>query len=182
MTTPPITTAPAPVADPDIETVEQYEDYFGFDETHTFTLPDHRQQIFFKSMTEGMRARFQKQTNRDIHFNRQTSDARLSVDPAVERWALISISVTGWSLKRRNRTGQWEDAPFSTGSPGSELNKWLDLANPSVVADLEDAIRKANPWLLDDMNVEQIDQELERLTDLRKQVIERESKEAAFQG
>jgi hypothetical protein len=165
---------------PPVEVVE-YEDYFGFEETKTFTLPDGRQQIFFAVMNEGAKSKFQQKVNRDIHLNRATNDARIKTDPAGERRALIEESVTGWSLMRRNAaSGQWEPAPFSKGSPGSELSKWLDKANPNLVEKLEDAIRKANPWLLGEMTVEQIDEEMQRLADLRVQVIEQQEKAAAF--
>lgn len=178
-----MTEAPAfpPVVSTDVDEIE-YVDYFTFDETYTFALPDGKQHIYFKAMTEGMRARYQKLTNRDIHFNRINQDARLSVDPATDRQALVSVSVTGWDLKRKNpRTGRWEDAPFSNnGTPGDELHKWMDVVNPKILDALEEAIRAANPWLLQDMTVEQVDREMERLVDLRKQLVEKEAKEATF--
>jgi len=177
-------TIPAPAGDaPVLPTQdEQYEDYFGFDEQKVYTLPDGKQQIFFQVMNEGQKSKFQQKTNRDIHVNRGTNDMRIKADPAGERQALIESSVTGWTLKRRNKvTGQWEDAPFSnTGSPGDELHKWLNAANPRLVEELEDAIRKANPWLQADMTVEQIDEEIQRLHDLRAEVVTKNEKDAAF--
>ncbi len=168
--------ATAPVIE---ETV--YEDYFGFSSHHTFTLPDGKQQIFFTSLNEGQKTKFQQKINKDIHLNRATQDVRVKTDPAGERHELIMASVTGWSLmKRHPETGQWMPADFSTGSPGSEVAKWLAVANPVVVEKLEAAIRKANPWLTDDMTVEQVDEEIERLTDLRKEIVAREEKKADF--
>lgn len=158
---------------------EVYEDYFGFDEQKTFTLPDGKQHIYFKVMSEGDRARFQSSVNRDITVARQTGDAKISADPAAERHALLSASVTGWSLKRKNNRGEWEDAPFSTGNKGSEFEKWLAKANPKLVDDLEFAIRKANPWMQADMSVEDIDKEIDRLVELKVQVQEREKGEGS---
>ena len=179
-------TIPAPAGDaPVLPTQEeQYEDYFGFDKTEVYTLPDGKQQIFFKVMTEGQKTKFQQKTNRDIHVNRGTNDMRIKADPAGERRALIQSSVVDWTLMRRNKTtGAWEKAPFSnTGSPGDELSKWLDSANPKIVEELEDAIRKANPWLQADMTVEQIDEELQRLHDLRAEVVKENERQAAFQA
>lgn len=177
----PETGGPAPMP-PIVEEV-QYEDYFGFESYHEFTLPDGKQKIFFTSLNEGQKTKFQQKINKDIHLNQQTRDARIKTDPAGERHELILASVTGWTLKRRSpRSGQWEDVPFSGERRGSELDKWLQVANPVIVEKLEEAIRKANPWMLAEMTVEQIDEEIKRLEDLRKDVIERERREADFSG
>jgi len=166
---------PAPVVH------EEYEDYFGFAQQVAFTLPDGRQQIFFAVMNEGAKTRYQQKINKDIHINQQTRDSRIKIDPAGDRHALLDESIVGWSLKKRHpNSGEWLDVPFSKGSPGSELSKWLGVANPAVIEKLEDAIRKANPWMQDDMTAEQIDAEIDRLSDLKKQVIEKTAKEAAF--
>lgn len=173
----------APAPNPDLEERVEFEDYWGFEEKHTFTLPDGKQQIFFQSLNEGAKTKFQKATNKDIHLNRQTQDARIKTDPAGERHELILASVTGWTLVKKNaNTGAFEPVPFSTGSPGSQVGQWLQVANPVIVDALEEAIRKANPWMMDDMSTEQIDKEIERLYDLRKQVEERQNKQAAFQS
>lgn len=159
--------------------VEVYEDYFGFGQSERFTMPDGKQYIEFQVMNEGQRREFQKRTNKDIKFNRATNDASIKADPAEERWALITSSVTGWNLKRRRPDGSFEDAPFSKGSPGSELEKFLAKANPKLIDDLEFAIRKANPWMQADMTVEEIDKEMDRLRDLREQAVEREKGEGS---
>jgi len=163
------------------EVVEEFEDYFGFSETREFVFPDGKQKIFFKVMSEGDKAKFQKATNRDIHLNRNTNDARIKTDPAQERHELIKASVTGWTLKRKLPDGRVIDAPYTNnGTPGDELSKWLQVANPRIVEALEDAIRKANPWLLGEMTVEQIDEEMQRLADMRAEVIKRQQSEEAF--
>lgn len=179
-------TIPAPAGDAPVlpSSDEQFEDYFGFEQMQVYTLPDGKQQIFFQVMNEGQKSKFQQKTNRDIHVNRNSQDMRIKADPAGERQALIESSVTGWSLMRRRKDGQgWEPAPFSNnGTPGDELHRWLDKANPKIVEELEDAIRKANPWLQADMTVEQIDEEIQRLHDLRADVVKRNEKDAAFQA
>jgi hypothetical protein len=86
---------------------------------------------------------------------------------------LILSSVTGWSLRRRGPQG-WDVVPFSTGGANSALAQWLKVADPKIVDDLELAIRRANPWMQADMSVEEIDKEIERLQDLRKEVEARE--------
>lgn len=158
--------------------VEVYEDYFGFGETEKWFFPDKKQYIEFQVMNEGQRREFQKKTNRDITFNRASNDAKIKADPAEERHALITTSVTGWNLRRRTSKGL-EEVRFSKGSPGAELEKFLAVANPKLVDDLEFAIRKANPWMQAEMSVEEIDKEMARLNDLREQVLEREKGEGS---
>lgn len=153
---------------------EVYEDYFGFDAKHQFFLPDNKQYIEFQVMDEGRKAKFQMMTNRDVVLERQSGNARMKVDPASERHELLKNSVTGWRMMRKNSNNQWEPVPFSIGSPGAEFEKWLNRANPSIVEDLEKAIRKANPWLIGEMTVEDIDREMDNLRELREAAIKRE--------
>lgn len=149
--------------------IQVQEDYFGFGESQKFFFPDGVSFIEFQIMNEGQRREFQKKTNRDITFNRGTNDARIKADPAEERHALITSSVTGWNLVRNG-----QPIPFSKGTPGATLEQWLKVANPKIVDDLEFAIRKANPWMQAEMTVEEIDKEMARFAELREQVLERE--------
>lgn len=151
-----------------------YEDYFGFDEADRWYFPDKRQYIEFQRMNEGARAKFQKMTTRDITVVRNTGDARLKVDPATERHELLVQSVTGWFLFRNG-----QPVPFSKGSPGANFEQWLDKADPRLVDDLEQAVRRANPWLGADMTLEDIDKEMDRLRELREQVEEKQRGEAS---
>ena len=113
-----------------------YEDYFGFDENLTWYFPDGKQYIIYKVMTEGDKAKFQRETNRDITLQRSTGDAKIKADPASERWALLESSVIDWHVFRAG-----QPVPFSIGSPGSTFNQWLSKANPKLVEDLEFEIR-----------------------------------------
>src|SRR5690242_1067293 len=79
-----------------------YVDYFGFEKTHIFKLPDGKQWIQFKSLNEGQRAQYESKTSRDIKINRRTDDAAIKMAPAEDRHALIDASVTGWNIVRRN--------------------------------------------------------------------------------
>jgi hypothetical protein len=147
------------------------DDYFGFGAQEVFVFPDGATKIWFTVMNEGQRKKFQKMTNRDIKINRATNDASIKADPAEERWQLITTSVCNWNLKRRNpNTEELGEVHFDQRT----LEQWLQVANPRIVDDLEVAIRKANPWMQADMTVEDIDKEMERLTDLRKEAAERE--------
>lgn len=173
-TTAPEAAAPAPILEEEV-----YEDYFGFDATETFYLPDGKQFITFQVMDEGRKAKFQKMTNRDVVLERQSGNARMNIDPASERHQLLINSVIGWNLMKRNPAGKYEPVPFSIGSPGAEFEKWLDKANPNIVADLEAAIRKANPWLIGEMTVAEIEKEMDNLRELREAAIKREQGEGS---
>lgn len=152
-----------------------YVDYFGFDETHKYKLPDGKQYIEFKALTEGQRARYESSTSRDIRFNRRTDDAAIKMDAAADRKALIEASVIGWNMWRV-RDGQPEPVAFSTGTPGSTLSQWLNGANPRLVNELVAAIRKANDWMSEDMSSEMIREEIARLQELLAQAEEREAR------
>lgn len=151
-----------------------YVDYFGFDEYETFYLPDGKQFITFKKLNEGDRQKYESQTQRDVAFNRRTDDARIKIDSAGDRMALILVSVTGWNMVI-NEGGKKKRAPFSTGSPGSTLAQWLPKANPKIVNDLYQAIRKANPFLMEEMTEEMIVEEIGRLNEMLVDVRKRES-------
>ena len=151
---------------------EVYEDYWGTDETHRYTLPDGKQWFEFKIMDEGSRARFQKKTNQDMTVNRDNT-AKVKIDPVGERHTLIKDSVINWNLMQKGPDGDWSAAPFSPRG----LEQWLEHAPPKIVDELELAIRKANPSMQADMTVEMIDKEIERLYDMRKEAEKRESGE-----
>ncbi|HEY6019719.1 MAG TPA: hypothetical protein VIY48_07405 [Candidatus Paceibacterota bacterium] len=161
-------TVTAPPQDPITSSVDepiQQEDYFGFSEFHDFYLPDGRSWIKFKAMNEGEKARFQKNTQRDLVVERQSGNARMKLDVGLERHQLIKTCVVGWNLTR-----QGQPQPFGERS----LQDFLDNTNPRIVEDLEKAIRKANPWLLNEMSVEDIDREIESLQEMRAIAAERE--------
>lgn len=144
---------------------EVFEDYWSFSATEKYMLPDGKQWIEFNIMNEGQKSSYQKKINRDIKINRKSGDASIRSDIADERHALITTSVVGWSMKQG---GNW--VAYST----QMLNNWLNVANPKIVEALEFAIRKANPWLQGDMSIEDIDEEIQRLQELRIETEKRE--------
>lgn len=153
-----------------------YVDYFGFDETRKYMLPDGKQYIEFKALTEGQRARYESATSRDIRFNRRTDDAAIRMDAAADRKALIEASVVGWNMWRVVN-GQPQPVAFSNnGTPGCSLNQWLNGANPRLVNELIAMIRSANDWMVEDMTPEMIREEIVRLQEMLVQAEEREAK------
>lgn len=158
---------------PDLEGVE---DYFGFDDFKTFDLPDGKQWIKFKVMNEGERAKFQRKTNKDIKINRQSGDASINADVASERHELIKTSVVDWKMYARTEPGgPFQEVTFSVSSGRFNLDAWLSRTNPKIVDDLELAIRMANPWMQADMTVDEIEREISRLEDLRREAEKREA-------
>ena len=127
-----------------------------------------KQYIEFKKMTEGDRARYQKKTSKGVVIERATSNARMGIDPAGDRLALIETSVTGWRLFQGN-----EEVPFSP----HRLRSFIDQADPDLVDDLEKAIRKANPWMAAEMGSEEIQKQIDELEDQLKEAKKREDDE-----
>lgn len=158
-------------------TTEQYEqapvqqDYFGFSRRERFWFPDHATWIDFEVMNEGKKSKYQRETQRDLVIERGSGNARTKVDPAAARHALIEASIVDWNLVRAGRP-----VPYQAGQP---LRDFLQLADPRIVEDLEKAIRKANPWLLDEMSVADIDREIDNLKEMRAVAEEREQGEAS---
>lgn len=143
-------------------------DYWGVDEYSEWYLPDGVQYFRFKVMNEGEKSKFEKMTNQDLIVNRDQS-ARVKVDPSEQRHSLIKTSVVGWNLYKG---GQVVDF----GPP--LLEKWLQSANPKIVEELEFAIRLANPWMQSEMTTEEVDKEISRLYEVRKQLVEKAAGEA----
>lgn len=154
----------------------QYSDYFGFTSEERYYLPDGKQWIEFQRMNEGKKREFQKMTSRDLRVQRTTGDALMKVDPGLERQELIKISMTGWNLMQRdpNKPGQWRAAPFDN----SNIKRFLDGANPEIIDGLEKAIRKANPWMMDETSSEEIKKEIANLEEMLEVALEREAKKA----
>ena len=151
-----------------------YADYWSFDERPQWFFPDNKQWIEFKALNEGERKEFQKLINKDLTIKRATGDATVRTDVAEERYQLVMKSVTNWNVYRNG-----QPVPFGKEGRGSMLAQWLEHTNPKLVDDLEFAIRKANPWMQsDNMSIEEIDKEIDRLTELRKQIEERELEKA----
>lgn len=146
----------------------QYADYWGTDERVKFFLPDDTQYFEFKIMDEGDKAKFQRMTNQDLIVGRDNT-AKVRVDPAKERHELIKTSVVDWYL-------------FKDGKPTNfdkgKLEKWLSVANPKIVEQLEFEIRKANPWMQADMDLDELYKERDRIEELIKQKVEQDAGES----
>lgn len=165
-----------PVATKAAETEPMYEDYFGFDDKRKWFFPDNKQYLEFQVMNEGDKAKYQRLTQRDLVLERTSGNARLKVDQGQERTSLLTTSVVGWHVVKKDKSsGSFVEVPFST----REFEDWLKKANPKLVEDFEKAVRKANPWLMAEMSVEDIDREIDNLREMREVAVEREQGEAS---
>jgi hypothetical protein len=140
-------------------------DYFGFASSDTFMFPDGVTYVELTVMNEGQKAKFQKRIQQDVVLDRRSGDARFRMDAAQERHELIKQCVSGWNLKRGG-----QPIPLNERN----LRDFLDLANPKLVQDIESAIRRINPWLLGEMTSEDIQREIDNLTEQLKVAKERE--------
>lgn len=137
-------------------------DYFGFEETHVVTLPDGISQIHHKTLTEGDRRQYLDAVNREVRLQKTTGDAIMKMQAGQERHVLLAAAIVGWNLVRDG-----QPVTFSKGSPGSTLEQFLTKANPKVIDIIEKDIRKHNPWLMADLSVEDIDQQISELQEMR---------------
>lgn len=158
-----------------------YEDYWGVDETFKYSLPDGKQYFEIQPMNEGAKSRFQKMTNKGIRMNQRSQEALIDVDPADERHTLIKESVVGWRIMQRSPDGSFSEYPCPSGDAQRKrsLETLLEKFNPKVVQDLEFFIRTKNPWMQADMDVEEIDKEIDRLSELRQQVKDQQAGETS---
>lgn len=150
--------------------VDVQVDYFGVDERDRYTFPDGKSWVELKVLTEGERAKYLKKVNRKVTMKRATGDSEFQMSPGEERRALMEVAIVNWNLVRRDRTGEIMPVPFTS----TALGDFLENANPSIIDKIEEKVREMNPWLAGEMSVEDIDEEIKRLNEMREQVIKRE--------
>ncbi|URG17390.1 TMP chaperone [Rhodococcus phage Mbo2] len=148
-------------------------DYWGFDEQHKWFFPDGKQYIVWRPMTEGDRARYQKATNHSVTISRASGDAKMGIDPAGDRQALLDVSVKDWFVYKDGNP-----VPFASKSTG--FAAWLKNANPKFVEDLERTIRRGNPWMQAEMKPEEIRKEIDRLEEQFEEASRREAAEKSL--
>lgn len=180
----PATNSTAQDADP----FNGFENYYSFDETERWYFPDGKQWVEFKKLTEGERAKYLKATRSDVHLNQKSGEARIPFDQSMDRKELLLHSISDWYLVMIVGEGATRQVrpvafqPTSMGGKGGVVAQWIDKANPAILGQLEKAIRKANPWLLNEMSAEQIRKEIADLEELLVAAEKREAEEGNFGG
>lgn len=140
-------------------------DYFGFDESHTYVLPDGISYIEHKAFNEGAKRHYLNKVNRRIELNKASGNASIDTAPGDERYELLKLAITGWNLRKGGVV-----LPFSS----ARLEDFLKTANPKVVDGIEKDVRLANPWMLNDMTSDDIRKEITDLEELLAKKVEEE--------
>lgn len=138
-----------------VEEKVEFVDYFTFDETQRWYFPDGKHYVEFKAMTEGDRRKYQSKTMTTMTMNRASGDSKIGINVARDREALLDISVTGWFMERRDGMGNIVPVEFTDRNHGWKA--WSEKANPKFIEDIEKAIRKANPWMQADLDIDEVD-------------------------
>ena len=133
-------------------------DYFGFSSTERCMLPDGVSYVELQVLNEGHRRKYTNDSNREIKLAKGSGDAALRMKPGDDKHSLLKISIVGWNLSRGG-----VPVPFNA----QMLDHFLNSADPAVIDRIEKRIRQINPWLLSEMTVEQIDEEIQSLQEMR---------------
>lgn len=148
-------------------------DYFSFGETfQCFFAAKYGDTISYvehKSLNEGSRRRYLNEVNREVTLMRGSGDAKMKLASGDEKHLLLEEAIVGWNLVRDGKP-----LPFSKGSPGSNLNQFLAAADPAIIDVIEKDIRKHNPWLLAEVTVDGIKQQIKDLEETLDELVERD--------
>lgn len=135
-------------------------DYFGFEEVNTVMLPDGKSYVQHQTLTEGARRKYLNSVNREVRLQKASGDAILRMQTGEERFALLKAALVGWNLVRNS-----QPVPFTTRA----VDEFLEKAPPKIIDVIEKDVRKHNPWLMQDVTLEDIDQQIAELEELREQ-------------
>jgi hypothetical protein len=142
-----------------------YEDYFGFDDGGRVTLPDGVSWVEFRVMNEGLRRQYLNSQNKKVTIRRGSGDAEMEMAPGDDKYNLLRVTLTNWNLRRNGQPVRFNKV---------EVDRFLENANPKIIDLIHREVTLAHPWLLDDMTLEDIDQEIENLNKMREVVEKRE--------
>lgn len=147
---------------PPMQEVSGAIDYFACDETYKVMLPDGVQWLECKTLNEGDRKKYQSSVNRDLTIKKSTGDAQLRLSQGEERHALIQAAVKDWYVLRNGNP-----VPFTKGSRNGALENFLEKVPPSIVDHIFKHISEKETWLNGDITVEDIDEQISQLNELR---------------
>ncbi len=152
-----------------------YVDYFDFDDTRRVTLPDGKSWVEIQVLNEGARRKYLNTTNRDVTIERASGNAKMRVASGDDRHALLGQAIVDWDLYTKNpKTNAIEPIRYNE----QNLRRFLDNSSPTIIDMIEKEVRKDNPWLIAEVEIEDIDAQIAELQELReKKVSEAEGKE-----
>lgn len=140
-------------------------DYFAFDKTEKVMLPDGVSWVEVKVLNEGARRKYLNEVNKEVRLQRATGDAVMRLASGDERKSILEESIVGWNLIRNGAP-----VPCDKGN----LQQFLTKADPSVIDVIYERVRKLNPWLTQDITVEEIDRQIAELESLRAEKLKQE--------
>lgn len=143
-------------------------DYFGVDHEEKVYFPDKVTYVTVQELDEGARRKYLNVTNKDIRLHRQSGDAFLKMATGDERFHLMKSAIIDWNLVEKDKNGNVHSVSFSQ----SALDRFLDKGPPKVIDAIELKIRSMNPWLMADLSVEDIDQQIDELQQMKKTKLE----------
>lgn len=146
-------------------TVPVFTDYFAFEEKKTVTLPDGAQWVQIKALNEGERKKYRNASNRGLTIKKGSGDANMNLAPGDDLHNLLRLAIVDWHVLRAGPKGPVE-VPFSKGSPGANLEQFLSAAPPAVIDVIDKEVRKMNPWLLGEMELEDMYRERDNLNEM----------------
>lgn len=132
-------------------------DVFGGSITDKVELGDDVSWIEVKRMNEGERRKYLSAIQRPMKVSK-TGEAEINFNPGADREALLQATIIDWNIMAND-----EEFVFSTNA----VRIFMNSADVSIVDKVEEAARNINPWLLDEVSVEQLDDQIEELTKMR---------------
>lgn len=134
-------------------------DYFAFERTDRFMMPDGVSYLELRAMNEGARRDYMNKVNSEVTLQRQTGNAQVKMQTGEERHTLFVKSIVGWNLMSGGKP-----VPFDRN-----LEKFLTALDPVIADKIDKKIRELNPWLISDLSLEDIDRQIEELQQTRVQ-------------
>lgn len=128
-------------------------------------LPEaYRQYVVLRRMTNSIRGQVERETSNKITMKGAGAnrDVEVPMDPARDRWARIKHSVVDWFVMERKSDGQWSEVPFTK----TVFQNWYQNADPAIIEQIETDIRNLNPWMTQDMTIEALEAERDRIDEL----------------
>lgn len=172
--TPTLSVAETVPADPGPSDLHPRVSYFGVSTTYDVSIGNDGSYVRVKKMLEGDRRKYQNAINKGVTIAQQTGDAKIELAPGDQRYFLLKNAIVGWDLVENGQPVQFNDA-------AKEMLLQRGLVDPNTgkdyLDDVEHQVRLHNPWLLDDVTVDKLNEQIERLTEVRDAKVAEEGKE-----
>ena len=121
------------------------------------TLSDGQTTVTVKRLNEGERRDFMKSTQKPLKVSQADQTVEMMPDMVGTRHALIKAALTDWNFEVGGAP-----LPFNPGN----VRRLLDEGDPAVIDEIEEAARETNPWLLDDVSLDDLLDQREKLDEM----------------